>query len=577
MKPFLTTQTLALTPLSPVHIGCGEDFEPTNYIIADGLLYAFDPSRAVLTDLQRSKLTDVARRGSLAGIQRFFRDNAAAFKPHAHVVMPVASGVAAQYEKRLGEAANLESSGRSVFNQLEIERHVFTGAQQQPFIPGTSFKGALRTAWLDELNGGRRPTYEDNVQRGSAQLEKRLLWGPGQERLLGDFQTSPLRLLKVGDLMPSREPEREVLFAVNRKKKLVLKNGQEAQPKGIAARKDCVLPGQYRLFEASVTLPALLAHAGARNNKGQPIAPQCNQLTADGAVDLARVARRSNAYHLQRLRRELAVLDGRGLVNPDWKRGIETLLAPGGELDGKLVAGQAFLVRLGRYGGADNKTLSGEGVASIKIMGAKGEKPTFESTTKTVWLAAQFESDQKHLIPFGWAMVEIDPAADCQSLKSWCAAQARGRRNMADVRTQLQAEKQAAEQQKAQQVAEAARRAAAAEGERLAAQARAAALATMTEQGQLTEQLRQKCEEWFDQLQPKGNFKKQAADAGKAGLYQDADKLVKLALGAGSAWSADDKTALAEMLEMWMPKVVDRWDAKEQRKKLKFGALRDNT
>ena len=64
MSPFLTTHRLHLTPLSPLHIGCGEDFEPTNYVIDDGLLYGFDPSRAALNDLQRKQLTDVARRGS---------------------------------------------------------------------------------------------------------------------------------------------------------------------------------------------------------------------------------------------------------------------------------------------------------------------------------------------------------------------------------------------------------------------------------------------------------------------------------------------------------------------------------
>ena len=73
MSQFLTTHRLHLTPLSPLHIGCGEDFEPTNYVIDDGLLYGFDPSRATLNDLQRRQLTDVARRGSLSGIQRFFR------------------------------------------------------------------------------------------------------------------------------------------------------------------------------------------------------------------------------------------------------------------------------------------------------------------------------------------------------------------------------------------------------------------------------------------------------------------------------------------------------------------------
>ncbi len=567
MNAFLSSHTLALTPLSPIHIGCGEDFEPTNYVIEDGLLYGFDPSRAALTELQRNKLGAAARSGSLAGIQKFFRDNAAAFKPHAHVVMPVAKGVASQYEKRLGEAANWESSGRTVFNQLEIERHVFTGPLQQPFIPGTSFKGALRTAWLDELNGGRDPRDVEFKYNGEAKSTTRM-----ETTLLGgDFQTSPLRLLKVADLMPTREPEREVLFAVNRKKRMP-KDG-EAPPKGVTARKDCVLHGQYRLFQAGVTLPALLTHVGATDGKNKPLTPQRNLLNAHGAVDLPALARQSNAYHRQRLQRELAVLGGRGLVNPDWKRGIDALLAPQGELDQKLKAGQAFLIRLGRYGGADNKTLTGEGVASIKIMGAKGEKPTFESTTKTVWLAAQFETDQKHLIPFGWAVVEIDPTSDCKSLQNWCTTQAQGRPNMAVKRAALQAERQAAIVQRAQQAAEAAQRAAAAEAERLAAEQRAQALLQMSPHAQQVETLRQVCEDLTKKLPPHGNFKKQAPDANKPGLYKDAAALTKTALESPD-WSAADKAALADMLEAWLPKVIAPWEPKEQRKKLKFAALR---
>lgn len=32
---FLTSYRLAITPLSPIHIGCGEDYVPTNYVIDD--------------------------------------------------------------------------------------------------------------------------------------------------------------------------------------------------------------------------------------------------------------------------------------------------------------------------------------------------------------------------------------------------------------------------------------------------------------------------------------------------------------------------------------------------------------
>lgn len=570
MNPFLRTHTLALTPLSPIHIGCGEDFEPTNYIIENGLLYGFDPSLARLTELQRSKLMDVARRGALPSIQRFFLDNAAAFKPHAHVVMPVAKGVAELYAKRIGKAANVEASGNRVFNQLEIERHVFTGPQQQPFIPGTSFKGALRTSWLDELNAGRRPRDVEFKHNGEAKSTTRM-----ETTLLGgDFQTSPLRLLKVADLMPVREPAREVLFAVNRKKRHIVKDGKALESKGIAARKDCVLGGQYRLFQAAVTLPQLGATVGTLDAKHKPATPQRDQLTTTGGFDVKRLARACNTYHQKRLDKEL---DRHDLINPAWKQSIERLLAPHSELGRKLADGKAFLVRMGRYGSADSKTLTGEGVASIKIMQGKGQQPTFESTTKTVWLAAQYETDQKHLIPFGWAVVEIDPQEDSPSLKQWCeqwtASHAQTHPHLNALRTQLAQQRQAAQRQKQQDHADAAAAAAAQAVLAQAQAAKAAARAQLSAQGQTIEQLRERCEQWFDQLPPKGNFKKIAPDANKAGLYQDADRLVKTAEKSPD-WSASDKAALAEMLETWLPKIVAPWDAKEQRKKLRFNALR---
>ena len=573
MSQFLSTHRLHLTPLAPIHIGCGEDFEPTNYVIDDGLLYGFDPSRAALTEAQRGKLMETARRGSLPGIQRFFREHADAFKPHAHVVMPVCAGVARLYEQRLGKTANVEDSGHQVFNKLEIERHVHTGALQQPFIPGSSFKGALRTAWLDDLNAGHEPHDVEFKRSGEAKsstaLEKRLLGG--------DFQTSPLRLLKVADLMPQREPEREVLFAVNRKKREVMgRDGQPMQPKGIAARKDCILPGQYRLFAADVTLPALLRHTAARDAKGLPLTPQASQLDARGAVDLRGLARRANQYHLQRLRRELSVLDGRGLVHPAWKNGITLLLSGASGLAERLEAGDAFLVRLGRYGGADGKTLSGEGVASIKIMGGQGQPPSFESTTKTVWLAAHTETDQNHLIPFGWAVVEIDPRGDCAELKTWCQQQSQGRPSMAAHRAQLAAQRDQAEAAKARLQAEAAAMAQAQEAERMAQEARTQALARLSPQARQVEQLRQACADLAAKLPPHGNFRKQAADANRPGLYQDASRLVKAALESPD-WSAADRAALADALSIALASVIERWDAREQRKKLHIAKLLGQT
>ena len=559
MNTFLKTYRLALTPLSPIHIGCGEDFEPTNYVIDrdetfGSVLYGFDPSRAVLNDLQKSKLMEVAGKTSLLAIQRFFKDNAKDFKVQADVLMPVSAGVADAYERNVGRAVSVEASGNQVFNRLFIERSIYTGQQSQPYIPGSSFKGAIRTSILDDLNQGQRARPDEMDRRGAAKgevVERRLL--------KGDFQTSPLRLLKVADLMPTRDPMRRVLFAVNRKKKQIIKDGQELQPKGIAARKECILHGQYRAFSADAVLPSLDPHRDSKTTPAQELRP----------ADLKQIARLSNAYNLVRLRRDLSVLDGRGLVNPAWKHSVDELLA--GEFGKKLEGGDAFLIRLGRYGGAESKTLSGDGVAQIKIMGAKGQPPTFESATKTVWLAAEHENDQKHLLPFGWAVVEIDPQSDLPQLKAWCEAQSKGRPDMAKLRSQFEVEKIAALKLKAELATQVAAREAARQAEQLAAEQRAQALANMSEQGKLIETLRQACEERADRI-TNGNFKKQGADAGKAGLFQDANKLVTLALAA-PGWTTQDKQALADVFEVWLPKVVAPW-GKDERKKLKLAALK---
>ena len=557
MNTFLKTYRLALTPLSPIHIGCGEDFEPTNYVIDDGVLYGFDPSRAVLNDLQKGKLMDAANRASLLAVQRFFKDNAQEFKAQADTLIPVSIGVATVYEQRVGRAANVEASGNMVFNQLFIERTMHTGRASNPFIPGSSFKGAIRTAILDDLNQHQRVTRQEEMdRRGAAKsdvIESRLFQG--------DFATSPLRLLKVADLMPMQAPATRIMFAVNRKKKLIIKDGQELQPKGIAARKECILHGQYRAFVADAVLPSLDPHQDGKTTPAPALRPN----------DLRKIAKQSNTYNQIRLRRELSVLEGRGLVNPAWKQSLEALLA--GDLAERLDHGDAFLIRLGRYGGAESKTLSGDGVAQIKIMQGKGQPPVIQDNTKTVWLASENENDQKYLLPFGWAVVEIDPQEDdLPQLKAWCDTQSQGRPDMTKLRHQFEADKLVAFTRKAEMAMQTAAREAAKQAEQFAAEQRAQALKSMSEQDKLIETLRQKCEDWASHLPPHGNYKMQAPDIGKTCLFQDASKLVTLAL-TGIEWTQSDRTLLADMIEAWLPKAVAPW-GKDERKKLKMAALR---
>ena len=83
MNRFLDVVPLVITPLTPIHIGCGEDFEPTNYVIDGGVLHHFEPARLKMSQEDRRLLTQSAnRRGDELG-----RSGRASYRPAARVVL----------------------------------------------------------------------------------------------------------------------------------------------------------------------------------------------------------------------------------------------------------------------------------------------------------------------------------------------------------------------------------------------------------------------------------------------------------------------------------------------------------
>ncbi|MDR0578101.1 MAG: type III-A CRISPR-associated RAMP protein Csm5 [Candidatus Accumulibacter sp.] len=547
MNEFLTCHKIALTPLSPIHIGCGEDFEPTNYVIdaEQKLLYGFDPSRVVLPEDSAKELAALGEKGSCLDIQGFFRDNMAHFKPFAHVLMPVANGIAADYRKNIGRGTAVGADGRQIISRLSIERH--THSRDTPYVPGSSLKGALRTALMDRLNN-RQPVTDKDEKKNSTKLARRLLDG--------DFATSPLRLLKVSDLMPGKDLDRSVLYAVNRYKrpKHDRNTGQEKSPKGIVARKECILPGQYRALVGKIVVQDL-------GDKGTMTGEKRNVPRLDLRPRLAQIAKDSNAYHLPRLRAELAGMDETGLVDPGWKQAVEDLLKS--DLAKRLEERRALLVRLGRYGGAESKTLTQ--VAEIKIMGKQGQPPRYQPQTTTYWLAAQTADDRKHLIPFGWAILEIDPQDDWQELKAWCEREAKNRPDMKGHHAALALERMEAETRAERQRAERETAQAAQRQAEAAAAERESRLAAMSE-------AEREVEKFIEHFRRRAETLRGRKERANGADHQKASALARQAHESAD-WTASDKKAAAAAIEEWLPKVVGV-DMKEVRKKLKLEELK---
>ena len=409
MRPFLNTANLVLTPLAPIHVGTGEDFEPTNYVIHDNMLHAFDLSRVRLSPERRRELLQLANEANLGRIHAFLRSNQAEFLSASHIHIPVSGGVSKKYLDSLGNAVQVESDGKTVFNRNSIQRAMFCAADGLPYLPGSGVKGAMRTAWIEALHKNDSQSKPEGTRnREVAEWEASML--------RGNFQTSPLRLLKLADFMPDRpEIDRRIVFACNFKKQPVSFQGRRnIKGRGPVTRVEVILPGQYRAFRSEVVVldPGKRVHPGM-----SPLRPH-----------LADLARYSNSYSLSRFEKEVSLIRENGYGDENWLRRLEQLLA---DIRDRLQSNKAFLIRLGRYGGAETKTIAA--LAQISIMGTS----RIESEATTFWLAAEQDDIKSGMLPFGWALIEIDPQEDCAFLRAWCEQERTGRPDMQMVREKM--------------------------------------------------------------------------------------------------------------------------------------------
>ncbi|PLY13791.1 MAG: CRISPR-associated protein Csm5 [Sedimenticola sp.] len=387
---------LAITPLSPVHMGSGADYEPTGYVIDDGVLYEFDSISAlsVLPVDQRNKLDAILRgranQNMLLQVQSFFYANREDLKNVSRNQVHINSTTEAFYKDRIGSISQRDSKGGKIHNKLEIERTAWSSAQQQSIIPGTGLKGAIRTALLNESNNNQPLEY---VLKKDRQANKKL-----QEKLFGgSFHTDPMRLLRLGDASIKR-PEQfatQVWFALNRKKQPVTDvSGNLRQSKAEQA-------GLYQLLEC---LPALLPRSFISSLEIQSDNSMSKNKWPCIQFDLEQVANACNNFYFDRFNQEIALLKTRGYLDKNWGTQIDYLLSESW-LKHAMQNGRAFLLRIGRHSGAESVTLNG--LRNIKIMRGKSEKPDNQDHSKTLWLAGNERNMQTNMQPFGWVLVEI--------------------------------------------------------------------------------------------------------------------------------------------------------------------------
>ncbi len=172
--------------LSPIHIGAGSDIEPLNYIIRGSRLHAIRMGGFIcgLEDRKRSEFEGLIDAGNLTGIRKFLFENAEV-ENCSDFSTEVSPEVAGKYRSRLED----------VQNQLLISPFIRDKCSGMPFLPGSSIKGAIRTA-LVSMAAKRKGLPNPAGPREEREFESKALG-------YRDPKNDPLRGMKIRDAMMS--------------------------------------------------------------------------------------------------------------------------------------------------------------------------------------------------------------------------------------------------------------------------------------------------------------------------------------------------------------------------------------
>ncbi len=149
---------LKLTTLTPVHIGTGEVYEPTNFVIDNGYLYEFDEVLFYrsLSDKEQNEFAAICNKDNetalYVDVHKFIKAKKDVVKKIAHNKVPVTKMIENDYKQKVANIVQVEGKEKEkVFNKFEIQKMYRDKNYQNPSILGSSFKGALSTAYQEML------------------------------------------------------------------------------------------------------------------------------------------------------------------------------------------------------------------------------------------------------------------------------------------------------------------------------------------------------------------------------------------------------------------------------------------
>jgi CRISPR-associated protein Csm5 len=342
----MKTFRLKFEVLSPLHIGSGTQLDPLNYLIKDGKLHVVSFERLIRTlpPDRRDELEAIIDGDNLPALREFVIEQ---MNPEADCVysVQVSSSVEALYREKI----------QDIQNQLLINPFLRTGIDLRPYVPGSSIKGAIRTAVVSELARERKLPKPRNFS-DEIQFEYKLL-------KCRDAKEDPFRGLLTRDTF-LKEDDIAVQMVENVSRKRVDDLGSNSI-QIICEVSNAAITGRIVEFETDLSLDDLLFSKSFLSA----------ELTAE------QIFRDCNMFYRPKLQDEHKRFYSGTRVDGLSKRLLEMAFED-----------HSFLLRIGRF----------SGVESVTLDEYRNPRPP---GNKKVWGTTRNIADGKY--PMGWVKVSF--------------------------------------------------------------------------------------------------------------------------------------------------------------------------
>jgi CRISPR-associated protein Csm5 len=189
--------------VTPVHIGTGEDISPLEYVIKNGVLYRIESDDLIskLNEEQLKRFYSYIENNKFVELRNVIVENFD--EKFARYKVGVTNSIAEKYEKSIND----------VKNQLLVSPFIRSVLDFKPYLPGSSIKGAIRTAIINDIIQEKIKTEGKKAKELQRELLNKKHWElelvdavvESRRGNQTDARRDPFRVLKISDVYLSDE------------------------------------------------------------------------------------------------------------------------------------------------------------------------------------------------------------------------------------------------------------------------------------------------------------------------------------------------------------------------------------